>query len=317
MTYHYTAFGLTIKSDVLFKELFVTPCPVHDEHDITIQLGAVNPHGLNKSPPPKGVYYQVTSSELWLHVPDVARFLVSKGHQITIEPLTKIDDGSIQLFVLGSCMGALLMQRNLFILHGNAIQINDEHCVSFVGDSGAGKSTLSGAFFKRGYSILADDICAVSNEGWVMPSFPRIKLCADAAQKLQIDTQLLNIIIPRTAKFSVPLGKQFHLVASKLTKVYVLGAHHHQNITLTPLLGVDKLNAMQHHLYRKQYLNNPKRLYAGLKQCMHIGAQIDCARITRPREGFKLDELLDVIESDLHERAFKTNYFLSTCKEAP
>lgn len=182
MMHHYTAFGLMIQSELLFKELLIQPCAVNDEYDVTINLGAVNPHGLNGVPPTNGVFYQVTPYELWLHIPNVARFLVMNGHQIIIEPLTNIHEKSIRLFVLGSCMGALLMQRNLFLLHGNAIKINDEQCVSFVGNSGVGKSTLSGAFFKRGYSILADDICVINSENSVMPSFPRIKSCADAAQ---------------------------------------------------------------------------------------------------------------------------------------
>ena len=304
--HNYTAFGLMIQSELPFRELLSTPCADHDEDVITIKLGRVDPLGLKGTPPPQGVFYQVTSSELWLHVPNVARFRVTNGHQMIIEPLTETDAGSIRLFALGSCMGALLMQRNLFLLHGNAISINDSHCVSFVGNSGVGKSTLSGAFFRRGYSILADDICAMNTEANVMPSFPQIKLCADAAQQLHINAQSLNRIMPSLNKFAVPLGRQFHPVASTLKMVYVLDPHHQDNITITPLVGIDKLEALQHNLYRKQYLNERKSIYAALKQCMQIGSQIDAARITRPIHGFKLNELVDVIESDLHKRGFMT-----------
>jgi len=312
---NYTAFGLMIQSELPFRELLSTPCADNDEDVITIKLGSVDPHGLNGLPPPKGVFYQVTSSKLWLHVPDVARFQVTNGHQIIIQPLTETDEDSIRLFVLGSCMGALLMQRNLFLLHGNAISINDGQSVSFVGNSGVGKSTLSGAFFRRGYSILADDICAMNTQGRVMPSFPQIKLCADAAQQLQIDTQSLNRIMPSLNKFAVPLGGQFHPVASKLKVVYVLDTHHQDNITITPLVGMEKLDALQNNLYRKQYLNERESVYACLKQCMQIASQIDIARITRPIKGFKLDELVDVIESDLNKRGFTTKPVSSQLKE--
>ena len=74
---------------------------------------------------------------------------------------------------------------------------------------GSGKSTLSGAFFNRGYSILADDICAINNEGSVLPSFPQIKLWADVAKKLIINTQTLKKIRPNVDKFALPLKKQF------------------------------------------------------------------------------------------------------------
>ena len=313
--YNYTAFDLIFQSELPFRELLSTPYSLNHEYDITIKLGSVSPLGLNDSSPLKGVFYQVQSSALWLHVPNVARFLVTNGQQIVIDPLTKTDDDSIRLFVLGSCMGALLMQRNLFLLHGNAIKINDDHCISFVGNSGVGKSTLSGALFRRGYSILADDICAINTKGLVMPGFPQIKLCADSAQQLQIDTRPLKKIMPRAEKFAVPLGGQFNSVASELKMIYVLETHYQENITITPLVGIEKLNALQNNLYRKEYLNERERLFACLKQCMQIGAQINLARITRPIKGFKLNELVDVIESDLSERGFMIKPVSSQLKE--
>ena len=314
--HNYTAFGLTIQSEILFRELLSIPYLVeNDVYDITIKLGSVDPHGITGLPPPKGVYYQVTPSELWLHVPDVARFRVTHGQQMIIEPLTNADEDSIRLFVLGSCMGALLMQRNLFLLHGNAISINDVHCVSFVGYSGVGKSTVSGAFFRRGYSILADDICAINTQGRVMPSFPQMKLCADAAQQLQIDTRSLSRVMPSLNKFAVPLGGQFHPVACPLKMVYVLETHHQDTITIMPLVGMEKLGALQHNLYRPQFLNERESVYTALKQCMQIASQIDVARITRPIKGFKLDELVDVIEADLRKRGFMTKFASSQLKE--
>ena len=50
---------------------------------------------------------------------------------------------------LGTCMGALLMQRKIFPFHGSAIAINGK-AYAIVGDSGAGKSTLASAFLKKG-----------------------------------------------------------------------------------------------------------------------------------------------------------------------
>lgn len=313
--HHYIAFGLTIQSAFPFRELLSIPYSGNAKYDIAIKQGHVDADGLNGSPPPQGVFYQVTSSALWLHVPDVARFLVTNGHEIIIEPLTETDDDSIRLFALGSCMGALLMQRRLFLLHGNAIKINNDQCVSFVGHSGVGKSTLSGAFFRRGYSILADDICAMTSDRWVMPSFPQIKLWADSTQQLLIDTQHLKKVMPSTEKFAVPLGSQFHPTASQLKMLYVLDTHHEDPIIIRPLIGVEKLDALQNHLYRKQYLNEQKSLYACLKQCMQIGSQIDIACITRPITGFKLEELVDAIEFDLNERGLVATPVFSEQKE--
>jgi hypothetical protein len=313
--YNYIAFGLLIQTEFPFRELLPNPDPADSLPDVIIKWGVVNSMGLNGSPPPNGLFYQVTPSNLWLHVPDLARFLVTGGHEIIIDPLTKTDEDSIRLYVLGSCMGAILMQRHLLLLHGNAIQI-DNHCISFVGHSGVGKSTLAGGFFKRGYSILADDICALDTGGRVIPSFPQIKLHADTLEQLKINTQSLKKILPSLEKFAVPLGGQFHSLTSRLKMVYVLETHHQDNITITPLTGMEKLGALQNHLYRKQYLNDQERLFACLKQCMQIGSQINLARIRRPLKGFKLDELVNTIELDLQERGFMTKSRSFKMKEA-
>lgn len=302
MIYYYTAFGLIIKSELVLDELLSHSSTVNEEYDVTINLGLVNPRGLPNATSTKRMFYQVTSTQSWFYIPDVARFLVMNGNQIIIEPLTDINARSIKLFVLNTCFGILLMQRNLFLLHGNAIKINGDQCISFLGNSGAGKSTLSGAFFKRGYSILADDICAINSENLVIPSFPRIKLCPDAAQKLQIDTCQLDTIMPNVNKFSIALGEQFCLTTPKIKMVYVLETHDQENIMISPLIGIKKLEALINNLYCKQYLTEQISTNNTVKQCMHIGSQINIACITRPKKGFKLDELVNTIEADFIQR---------------
>ena len=73
----------------------------------------------------------------------------------------KYDEDVIRLYILGTCMGAILMQRKILPLHGSAIEI-DGKAYAIVGDSGAGKSTLASAFLKQGYQLVSDDVIAVS-----------------------------------------------------------------------------------------------------------------------------------------------------------
>lgn len=294
--YSYYAFALTISSELAFPELLA--CSHSTSPDVTIKWGEVSPQGLGIS---TGLFYQATEAALWLHVPNVARFLISNGNQITIDPVKGVDEDSIRVFILGSCMGALLMQRDLFLLHGNAIKIGNQ-CISFVGHSGAGKSTLSAAFFKRGYSILADDVCAVGLDGQVRPSFPQIKLWFDAAKQLNIDTQALRRIRPLLEKFAVPLADQFHREALPLKMVYVLHAHNKNEFNMTAMTGMQKLQPLRVNTYRKNYLKGLAKDRGHFKQCAQIASQIGVARINRPNDGFKLDELVDLIKHDLTER---------------
>lgn len=299
--YTYYAFALSIRSELVFPELL--PCSNRALPDLTIKWGEVCPSGLDFPNQSKGLFFQATEAALWLNVPNVARFLITHGNQILIDPVAGVDEDSIRVFILGSCMGALLMQRNLFLLHGNAIKVG-EHCISFVGHSGAGKSTLSGAFFKRGYSILADDVCAVNAAGQVVPSFPQIKLWFDAAKHLNIDTQALRKIRPLIEKFAVPLAQQFHPDALPLRMVYLLHPHNKDEFKFTTITGMEKLQPLRMNTFRKSYLKGLDKERSHFKQCAQIGSQIGVVRINRPNDGYKLDELVSLIEQDLTTRGF-------------
>lgn len=300
---YYHAFNLLICSELPFPELLPSanlPPSTSNSHCITIKFGKVSHHGLNASIS-EGIYYQTTEHETWLNINKVARFLISNGTQITIDPIQDIDQDSLRLYILGSCMGALLMQRNLLILHGNAVKI-DDYCVSFVGDSGAGKSTLSGAFFKRGYSILADDVCAINAECFVLPSFPQIKLWLDAANYLNIETQSLRRIRPQIEKFAVPLDQQFHQDMLRLNIIYSLHTHDKDEFKFETISGGEKLQSLQINSYRRAYLIGLKKREDQFLHCSKLAKQVNVVKITRPGHGFKLNELVDLIEKDLLNR---------------
>ena len=249
--YKYYAFNLNILSELPFPELvektdFTTLIP-----DVKISIGEVSPQGLERAQLTR-LFYQANENELWLHVPNVARFHICNGQQITIHPLPDSQIESIRLFLLGSCIGALLMQRNLFLLHANAIKVG-QHCISFSGQSGAGKSTLCGAFYQRGYSVLADDVCAINDKGEVIPSFPQIKLWHDSAKHLKIETTSLRKIRPHLEKFALPLGKHFHENALPLKIIYLLNTHNQSDFCFETIHGMQKLNPLKNNSYRANY----------------------------------------------------------------
>ena len=103
----------------------------------------------------------VINDEVMFNVPNIANFYIKDGNKIVVSPLGEIDEDVIRLYILGTCMGTILMQRKILPLHGSAIEI-DGKVYAIVGDSGAGKSTLASAFLKQGYKLVSDDVIAVS-----------------------------------------------------------------------------------------------------------------------------------------------------------
>lgn len=298
--YFYHAFQLNIQSALKLPELLVQANNSSIEPDVIIEFNSVSKTGLLEAVT-QGAFYQSNHDELWLDVPNVARYLISHGNRINIDPYEHADEDSIRVFLLGSCMGALLMQRDLFLLHANAIKIGDA-CVSFSGHSGAGKSTLSAAFMQRGYAVLADDVCAINQAGHVMPSFPQVKLWADSSQKLEIKTDTLRRIRPNIQKFAVPLEKQFYTQNLPLKVLYILNSHNEDTFEFKAIEGMHKMLPLKNNTYRHQYLKGLGKTKKHLSHVGSLASQVDVVRITRPRAGFQLDELVELIQADLLKR---------------
>lgn len=297
MNQHFRAYGLTIDSELPLVEL--QSGHRAGEADVTIRLGKLDAAELDALPQ-AGPVLRADNRQLLLEVPEVARFLVSDGSEICIEPADGIDEDSIRLFLLGSALGALLMQRGLLLLHGNAVRIG-EHCLVCVGDSGAGKSTLAAGFMQRGYEVLADDIVPVDGEGLAIPGYARIKLWRDVADRLDIDTSELRRIRPELEKYNLPLPQLRDEQPVPVKWVYILHEAHVDEVEIEHMRGMDRLRPLVDNTYRLRFARGMGLRQSHFQQCAIVGRNASVARVRRPRHGFRLDELIDRLLQDLAE----------------
>ncbi len=135
-TLEYTAYDLRIRSALPFPEL--SPIQRTGPADVSIRNGRV-PDELEQQTG-KGVLYQANHNEFLLKLDGVARFLVRSGNEILVDPAPDCIESDLRVFVLGSCIGALLHQRGILAMHASAI-LSDKGAVLFVGPTTSGKST--------------------------------------------------------------------------------------------------------------------------------------------------------------------------------
>jgi len=203
-TSDYQLFGLRVRSALDLPELWPASGP--GEPDIVIEVGAI---AEPQSPPGLGQ----ADDGLLLTIPDVARFMISQGVSIRVDPEDGVDPRNVRLFLLGSAFGALLHQRRILPLHANAVDLGG-FAVAFMGESGAGKSTLAAWFHDQGYRIIADDVCAVhfADDGTPLAAagIPRLRLWEDVIHstgRSASDYQLSYVDETEPAqKFDVPIG---------------------------------------------------------------------------------------------------------------
>lgn len=278
----YRLYGLNIQSDLALPELLAGPALDAGEPDVRIDVSEsvpLRPEGARVGE--DGCW--ATPERFFLPVPDVADFLVERGRAITVYPATGIDDASVRLYLLGSAIGALLIQRGYLVLHGNAIQIG-EHCLICVGESGAGKSSLAAAFMQQGYRILADDVVPITASGWAIPGMPRIKLWQDAADGLGIATTGLRRIMPGMDKYNVPLDAHYAGQSLPVRWVCVL-EEGEGGICIREVGGLERLKRLAENTYRAHFLDVMGRVGVHFAQCTTLAERTSMAEISRPPTG--------------------------------
>jgi hypothetical protein len=294
----YRIFGLNIASAISLPgppardpQRAVTP-------DVVIEYGNT-PADLS-GPRSKGVRFQAGKDEFLLRVDGVACYYVKNGSAITIMPEAGADEDDVLIFLMGSAMGALLHQRNTLVLHAGAIAVNGKSVV-FSGPSGIGKSTLAAGFHQRGYPFLADDVCAITiadGHPAVIPGFPCLKLWADCLKRLDADRDELKGIRRGKGleKYFLPV-ENVQAAPVPLQSVFILETTNTDTMEIVALKGGEKIDPLIGNTYRRRLLDGLGGTRDHFTQCAAVAAKAAVYRTVRPRSGFLLDDLMDLVEA--------------------
>lgn len=175
MAFYYQVFGLYCQSEVEIPAFF--PVASQGEPvDFSVKLGKVE---RKFSLPAQALddYSQMNEQEFYFMVPEVAKYFVKDGQEITIEPLTS-DMRDVLLYFQSNCMAALLFQRGKIPFHVSGVVDHDGGVWLFAAPSGTGKSTTALKLKERGYSLFTDDTALIYVENgkcYAQASYPMIK----------------------------------------------------------------------------------------------------------------------------------------------
>ncbi|WP_410513569.1 aldolase [Paenibacillus sp. BR2-3] len=281
----YKAFGLQIDSEFPLPELPYTDRPgILGAIRVTKEDLSVRWQDIPKLSSDLGV----SDNEVMFQVSDVAIFCIRDGSSIIVSPFAATDEDCIRLYILGSCMGILLMQRNIIPLHGSAIMLHDK-AYALLGQSGAGKSTLASYLMDQGYRLISDDVIPIKlTDGGplAIPGYPQQKLWEHSLQQLGLQSSNYRPLIRRETKFAVPVHNQFHTEPLPLAGVFELAVKSEGSVTIAPIQGMERFHTLFHHTYQKRMIDR-----MGLRQ-WHFSTlaqfvnQLPMYRLSRPAEGF-------------------------------
>jgi len=291
---------LTVSSEIKLPEL-VTREPSPVEPDVRIRLGQVPEDlpGASRASPES----QIDRDTLLLTIPEVGRYRVADGRLIVVEPLPEAKDHNVRLFILGSALGAIYLQRNLFPLHASVVVINGQ-AVAFSGDSGSGKSSMAAWMNLQGYPLLCDDVCVIRfdqyNQPLAYPGYPRLKLWKDTLDTLDISQDNLQRDHFRADKFHLPMTGSFWAMPVRLRYLNFLRfSEPGAKTTLTRINPPQAVPLLRNNTYRYQYISGLELTESHFKDCVSLARQVSTCYLDRPRREESFSECQRLVEQQV------------------
>lgn len=291
----YNAFGLNIESDIFLPEL-----KRNDEAapnmDVEIKWGDLKTTWCRLNGEPKK--FIVQNNCVMFQVQDTAIFSIQDGKRIVVSPLYGSKEDKIRLYILGTCMGVIMMQKRILPLHGSAVAINGK-AYAFVGDKGAGKSTLATAFINKGYPFISDDLTPVTltseKKPIITPSYPQQKLWRESLEGFGMRQSDFKPLFERENKFAVPVSCNFITKPLPLAGVFELVRTENENIQIMPIPKLERLFTLFNHTFRSFLVPRLGLLDWHFNCLASFINQIDMYQLQRPSSRFTADSLFSMV----------------------
>jgi len=296
----YSVAGLSIRSEIVLPEL-VSIGYQHAEPDVEIQLGPV-PTRLPGASSSHGEA-EVTDDEVLLNIPGVARFHISGGCQIRIEAETDAEAKDVRVFLLGSALGAIYLQRGFFPLHASVVVMHG-NAIAFSGDSGTGKSTMAAWMNQQGYPLLCDDVCVVrfdeNEKPMAYAGFPRLKLWRDTLEACHIDAQPLQRDHFRADKYHLPVVGKFCNDPVPLRHINILQFAESDPVPrITDINPTQAVHLLRDNTYRYQYISGLGLTRKHFLDCVKVAKSTRMHILSRPQQFEALPACQAMIEKQI------------------
>lgn len=293
----YRAFGLTLLSP--FPIVQAMPAGEGDAVDVTVSQRDLSQVSRM---PEEGIC--VGENEVLLRIPDVGKFRMTGGDRIEVDPVPGYLPTLMDVYLMGSCMGAILQQRGMFLLHGSCVT-DGYRAILITGDSGAGKSTLAAEFVAQGWRLMTDDVAAVEDIGGepvVRSSYPTQRLWADAVERYgRRGGQIRSLYTEGDSeKFGLDASRYFWDGKCPVRLILRLLPKELPQL-IQPIEGLAKIDQLMRNTYRL-YMMPLAAQQTHFRRCFLLAEQVPMALLLRDQRGQSARGSYETIMKYLGER---------------
>ena len=296
----YGAYGLHLRSSVALPFNRLPNTVDTNAADVTIRLGTV-PRELPTAPEPRrrSALWEARRGAFLMKYEGVARYLVTNGRDVLVEPWGGSDDDIACIFA-GTPLTALLQQRGMATFHAAAVQAADGAAL-LLGESGDGKSSLAATLVERGYALVADDVTAVvvrGNLATALPGFTNLRLWKATLDKMGVAHRARSRVRGTLEKYWVPAA---HLCGESLpvSAAFVLTPQNRPDIRIESMAPGRAFRMLNRHAHRRRIMDAMDQRPAHFRAAAAIARDVPVMRVERPNSPFLLEELADHVEAHL------------------
>ena len=278
----YKAYGLTISSDIALPALGRVELPGgRATADITFKEGPVPADAGGEN---KFRNWEAGPGRFLGEFYEAGRFLVTDGNLVRYQRELGADDTQIVSLLLGSCLGAALMQRQMLPIHSCCV-LTDKGAVLVMGRSGAGKSTTLGGLLELGLPMMADDVTGlrISDDGTplAIPAFPSIRLWKDSLAKLGHTSEGLALVRKDMQKYYLPSGT-FHDQPEPIRGIAYISAGNAAELKREIIEPAHKVETLSRFIFRKNFIDGMKLRRFAFQTVAATVRDLPMVRIIRP-----------------------------------
>jgi hypothetical protein len=292
--------GITLVSEIALPELPLVQHHSANPHLVHIRLGDV-PNRL-----PQAIEIDpdcfATPTYYWLRIHGIGCYLVTNGEEIIVCPEPGARPLDVRAYLLGTLFVALCQQRHLLPLHASAVSTG-KGVVAFLARSGQGKSSLAAYLARRGFSVLADDVCLIdsasSGPAMVIPTAPWLKLWRTSLEHLGCQVQGLERVFSEDDKYRLPLANTPS--PEPIGRLVFLETNPNQASAteMQELSAVEAIPLLMDLTHQAYVLQATGQLQQSFLRCSRVSSQARAFRLIRPWGLEHLESSVDTVEEFL------------------
>ena len=236
---------------------------------------------------------------------DGTRFIIDgRAARVWGEPGPGLTQEDLCVYLLGPIMGFIARRKGFTPLHASSVVI-EGRAIALLGEAGAGKSTTAAALALRGWPVLCEDVCLLTEtnlQPHVIPGYPRICLWSDSVSYLFSTTDALPFIVRGWEKRFLALDGTSRarpaMEVCPLSSIFFLAPRTDDDRapSIEPLSKRHAVLQSVQNTYMNWLLDREGRA-TEFDAIVKLVSQVACFRLTPSSDPGRLDAMAALIES--------------------